>query len=63
VLAYRTTRQAGRDHHAAHAEAVEALHQVLPELSEREAVQQAILAVAYATREHTAWFWKGVGGR
>jgi hypothetical protein len=27
-MAYRTTRQAGRDHHAAHAEAVAALREV-----------------------------------
>ena len=63
VLAYRAVRQGGHDHHAAHAEAVAALRRVLPELSERAAVQEAILAVAYASREHTAWFWSGVGRR
>jgi hypothetical protein len=63
VLTYRATRQAGHDHHAAHDEAVAALRRALPELSERDAVQEAILAVAYAAREHTAWFWRGVGSR
>jgi hypothetical protein len=62
VLAYRRTRQAGHDHHAADAEAVAAFRQVLPEMPETEAVHEVILAIAYASREHTAWFWKGVGG-
>jgi hypothetical protein len=61
VLAYRRTRQAGHGHHAADAAAVAALRQVLPELPEREAVQEVILAVAYAARQHTGWFWRGVG--
>jgi hypothetical protein len=61
VLAYRRTRQAGHDHHVADAAAVAALRQVLPELPEREAVQEVILAVAYAARQHTAWLWRGAG--
>jgi hypothetical protein len=51
------------DHHAADAEAVAAFRQVLPEMPEKEAVHEVILAIAYASREHTAWFWKSVGGR
>jgi hypothetical protein len=31
-------------------------------MPEREAAQQVIEAVAYAAREHTKWFWKGVYG-
>lgn len=36
-----------------------ALQKVLPEMPEREAVQEVILAIAYAG-QHTAWFWRGV---
>jgi hypothetical protein len=61
VLAYRTTRQTGEDHHAAFDDALGALRKVLPDMPEREAVQEVIQAIAYAAREHTAWFWRGVG--
>jgi hypothetical protein len=63
VLAYRRNRQAGEDHHAAFDAALGALRQMLPEMPEREAVQEVIQAIAYAAREHTSWFWRGVGGR
>jgi hypothetical protein len=63
VLAYRRTRQAGYGHHVAHARPSPRSAQVLPEMSKREAVQEVIAAVAYATREHTVWFWRGVAGR
>jgi hypothetical protein len=62
VLAYRCAHQSGLDHHAAHDAAVVAVSQVLPELQERDAVQLAIEAVAYAAREHTKWFWGGICG-
>ena len=62
VLAYRRTRQAGEDHHAAHAAAVKAFQQVLPEVPKKDAVQEMILAIAYASQQHTAWFWQGVRG-
>jgi hypothetical protein len=45
------------------AEAVAALRKVLPDLPEKEAVREVILAIAYAAREPTYWFWTGVGGR
>jgi hypothetical protein len=41
-----SARQAGQGHHAADAEAVAALREVLPELSEKEAAQEVILAIA-----------------
>jgi hypothetical protein len=63
VLAYRRDRQAGDDHHLAFDNAVAALRTVLPDMPEGEAVQEVTEAIAYAAREHSAWFWRGVGGR
>jgi hypothetical protein len=34
---------------------------VPPELPEREATQEVVEAGAYTARQHTAWFWRGVG--
>lgn len=53
VLAYRAARQGGRDHHAADAEAIAAFRKVLPDMPEKEAVQQVIEAIAYAATYHT----------
>jgi hypothetical protein len=44
-------------------QSVAAFRKVLPEMPEKEAVQEAILAIAYAAANHTAWFWRGVGRR
>jgi hypothetical protein len=48
VLPYRRARQAGRDHHDADAEAVAAIREALPEMSEKEAKAEVMQAVAYA---------------
>ena len=57
-LAYREIRDAGGSDQA-HEAAVEAVQQVLPLLSRKEASAEAVNAVAYATKYHSEWFWKG----
>jgi len=37
----------------------EAVLSVLPLLSQKEASAEAVNAVAYATKYHSDWFWKG----
>jgi hypothetical protein len=58
-LAYREIREAGGSDQQAHEAAVEALHQALPQLSRNEASAEAVDAIAYATKYHSEWFWKG----
>lgn len=38
--------------------AVEALHDVLPDLTQHEAMLEAIQAVSYASREHPQWLYE-----
>ena|SRR5262245_32624887 len=57
-LAYREMRQAGASDQEAHEAAVEAVQTVLP-LSWKEASVEAVDAIAYATRYHREWFWRG----
>jgi len=38
---------------------VAAMQQVLPTLSRKEASAEAANAIAYATKYHSEWFWKG----
>ena len=61
-VAYREQRRAGAGDLVAWRAAVAALQAVWP-LPEREAGQEATNAIAYASRNHTAWFWSGVGSR
>ena len=35
------------------------MQQVLPLLSRKEASAEAVNAVAYATKYHSEWFWRG----
>jgi hypothetical protein len=58
-LAYREIRQAGGSDQQAHEAAVEAVLSVLPLLSREEASAEAVNAIAYATKYHSDWFWKG----
>ena len=58
-LAYREIREAGGSDQQAHEAAVEAVLQVLPLLSQKEASAEAVNAIAYATKYHSDWFWKG----
>ena len=58
-LAYREIRDAGGSDQQAHEAAVEAVQQVLPQLSRKEASAEAVNAIAYTTKYHSEWFWKG----
>ena len=58
-LAYREIRQAGACHLEALAAAVAAVQSVLPQLSWKEASAEAVSAIAYATKYHREWFWRG----
>jgi hypothetical protein len=57
-LAYHEWRQAGAGHQEAHEAAVAAVQTVLP-LPWKEASAEAVNAIAYATKFHSEWFWKG----
>jgi hypothetical protein len=57
-LAYREIREAGGSDQQAHEAAVEAVQQVLPLLSRKEASAEAVNAIAYATKYHSEWFWR-----
>ena len=58
-LAYREIREAGGSDQQAHEAAVEAVLSVLSLLSRKEASAEAVNAIAYATKYHSDWFWKG----
>jgi hypothetical protein len=51
-LAYREIRDAGGSDQQAYEAAVEAVLQVLPLLSRKEASAEAVNAIAYATKYH-----------
>jgi hypothetical protein len=55
-------RQTGQLHGPAHKAALAALREARPELSEREAAEQVVNAIYYASYGHPDWFWRGVGG-
>jgi hypothetical protein len=60
-LAYREKRSEGSSDQEAHEAAVAAVQSVLP-LPWKEASAEAVSAVAYASRHHSEWFWRGVSG-
>jgi hypothetical protein len=60
-LAYREKRRAGAWEHDAHLAAVAALQAVWPGLTPKEASAEATNAIAYASSNHTKWFWSRVG--
>jgi hypothetical protein len=57
-LAYSEMREAGASDQEAHEAAVAAVHTVLP-LSWKEVSAEAVSAIAYATKYHSDWFWRG----
>src|SRR5262245_53383857 len=61
-LAYRKVRATGQLDHPAHLAARAAVLEVLPSPTEKEASQEAINAIAYATSFHSAWFWAPLKG-
>ena len=57
-LAYRAKRRNGGSDQKAHEAAVAAVQSVLP-LSWKDASAETVNAVAYATKYHSEWFWRG----
>jgi hypothetical protein len=57
-LAYRAKGREGASDQKAHEAAVAAVQSVLP-LPWKEASAEAVNAVAYATKYHSEWFWRG----
>jgi hypothetical protein len=60
-LAYRAKRRVGASDQEAHEAAVAAVQAVWPS-PWKEASAEAVDAVAYASRYHSEWFWRGVSG-
>jgi hypothetical protein len=60
-VAYRAARRDGRSHQDAQNMAHMAIRAHHPGLSEREASDESVKAIAYASSYHTKWFWSGVG--
>jgi hypothetical protein len=60
ALAYRAARSAGKNHHQAQTAAHMAIHAHHPALSNKEASDESIKAIAYASTFHAEWFWRGV---
>jgi hypothetical protein len=58
-MAYREIRQAGGSDQEAHEAAVAAELSALPTLTQKEASAEAVNAIAYATKYHSEWFWRG----
>ena len=44
-------------------QAVATLHEMRPELTQREAAEQTVEAIYYASYAHPEWLWRGVGER
>jgi hypothetical protein len=58
-LAYCEISEAGGSDQQAHEAAVEAVLSVLPAITQKEASAEAVSAIAYATKYHSEWFWRG----
>src|SRR5690242_19309040 len=63
ALAYRAVRQRSELDHPAWLAARDVALELRPEMSEEEAGRRVTQIIAWASREHTAWFWAGVGER
>jgi hypothetical protein len=61
AVAYRAARKGGKSHHLAQDAAEAALHGLHPTLSKKEASDEAVRAIAYATSFYPKWFWDGIG--
>ena len=57
-FAYRAKRREGAGDREAHEAAIAAVQSVLP-LTWKETSAEAVNAIAYATKYHSDWFWKG----
>ena len=60
AVAYRRERQAGRLDQPAREAAIAAFRARHPEIARLPASEAAAHIIAWAAREHSAWFWKGV---
>ena len=61
AAAYRRERQAGGLDEPAREAAIAAFLARHPEIDRLPASEAAAHIIAWAAREHAAWFWKGVG--
>ena len=61
ALAYRAARQDGKSHHQAQNAAHMAISAHHPALSNDEASDESVKAIAYASTFHAEWLWRGVG--
>jgi len=61
ALAYRRVRQAGRLDGPAREAAIAAFRARHPEADRLPASGAVAHIIAWAAREHSAWFWRGVG--
>jgi hypothetical protein len=61
AIAYRRERQAGRLDEPAREAAIAAYRARHPEAERLPASAAAAHIIAWAAREHAAWFWRGVG--
>ena len=61
AAAYRRERRAGRLDEPAREAAIAAFRARHPELARLAASEAAGQIIAWAAREHSAWFWNGVG--
>ena len=61
AVAYRRERQAGRLEEPACESAIAAFRTRHPEHERLPASEAAAQIVAWAAREHAAWFWRSVG--
>lgn len=62
AAAYRAVRRERRSHQEAQRAAHMAIQAHHPSLADKEASDEAVRAVAYASTYHRAWFWSGVRG-
>jgi hypothetical protein len=62
AVAYRAARHQRKSHHEAYQVAEMAIRAHHPGMNQKEASDEAVRAVAFASTYHTAWFWNGVRG-
>ena len=61
AVAYRRQRQAGERDLPARIAAEAAYRELHPDVPERQASETVANMIASVAREHTEWFWRGVG--
>ena len=62
VLAYRRALRETREDRLAWPVALAAFREVLPDMPEAQAKHETPTPIAFATANHTAWFWARVYG-